>query len=174
MVAQGSHGQTAGSVHTPELAHSAGVLGHLQFSVADQLVRGVVAVTDPVAARSEGDALVRVGAPELLDGQVSSILGGGSSQLNSSLPSKHSIWPSHTWFHLRQRESSWHMKPLHWSMMVQNLPSSAPSAQSYLSSHSWYSFTHDPSVHMNSSVSQSGAAGTFLGSQKSASSSPWK
>ena len=87
-------------------------------------------------------------------GQVSSILGGGSSQLNSSLPSKHSIWPSHTWFHLRQRESSWHMKPLHWSMMVQNLPSSAPSAQSYLSSHSWYSFTHDPSVHMNSSVSQ--------------------
>ena len=76
MVAQGSHGQTAGSVHTPELAHSAGVLGHLQFSVADQLVRGVVAVTDPVAARSEGDALVRVGAPELLDGASQLDLGG--------------------------------------------------------------------------------------------------
>ena len=68
MVAQGSRGQTSGSVHTPELAHSAGVLGHVQLSVADQLVREVVAVSHSVTAGSDSDALVRVGAPELLGG----------------------------------------------------------------------------------------------------------
>ena len=68
MVAQSSCWQTSGSIHTPELAHSAGVLGHVQLSVADQLVREVVAVSHSVTAGSDSDALVRVGAPELLGG----------------------------------------------------------------------------------------------------------
>ena len=68
VVTKCSCGQAAGSIHTPELAHSTRVLRHVQLSVADELVREIPAVSHPVTAGRDSDALVRVGAHELLGG----------------------------------------------------------------------------------------------------------